>query len=215
MKNGKPRNSIIYVENGEIEYTFLKTNKVNLYDKGSIIFIPSKYPYSAKYMNDNTTLKVLTFSADSENTLNVLKSPLCTKNSNIIKIIQSVNQENGNNPLFLTSKIYEIIYILSKKETDVPEKFKKIIPALEEIRAKYFENKKISYYSDLCYMSESNFRKLFREYMGKSFVEYRNTIRIHEAKKLIESNECTVSEAAYITAFNNMSFFYECMKKYE
>ena len=63
-------------------------------------------------------------------------------------------------------------------------------------------------------MSESNFRKLFRENIGKSPIEYRNHIRIMEFEKLISSGEFTVSEAAYVVGFNNMSFFYEVYHKY-
>ena len=62
-------------------------------------------------------------------------------------------------------------------------------------------------------MSESNFRKLFKEYTGKSPIEYRNLIRISEVKKMIDSGEFTVSEAAYLVGFNNMSFFYEVYNK--
>ena len=87
--------------------------------------------------------------------------------------------------------------------------------SLNEIKEFYFQNKKLSYYSDLCYMSESNFRKLFKEYTGKSPIEYRNYIRISEAKKMIDSGEFTVTETAYLTGFNNMSFFYELYHRWE
>ena len=62
-------------------------------------------------------------------------------------------------------------------------------------------------------MSESNFRKLFRAYTGRSPIEYRNLIRISEAQKLIEEGECTATEAAHITGFNNIPFFYELYRK--
>ena len=97
---------------------------------------------------------------------------------------------------------------------EIPAKFQKIIPALEEIRKNYATNNKVSFYSSMCNMSESNFRKLFKEYTGKSLIEYRNLIRISKAQKMIESREFTVAEAAYLTGFNNMSFFYEVYNKY-
>ena len=78
----------------------------------------------------------------------------------------------------------------------------------------YFKNEKISYYAQLCGMSESNFRKLFKEYTGKSPIEYRNLIRISAVKTLLNSSELTVSEAAYLVGFNNMSYFYEVYNKY-
>ena len=52
------------------------------------------------------------------------------------------------------------------------------------------------------------------EYTGKSPIEYRNTVRIAAAKRLIKTGELTVSEAAYLVGFNNMSFFYEAYNKY-
>ena len=96
----------------------------------------------------------------------------------------------------------------------LPKKYIKILPALNEIKQMYFENKKLRYYADLCNMSESNFRRLFKDYTGKSPIEYRNLIRISEVKKMLDSGEFTTSEAAYLTGFNNMSFFYELYKKY-
>ena len=44
--------------------------------------------------------------------------------------------------------------------------------------------------------------------------EYRNLIRISEAKRMIDSGEFTVIESAYLTGFNNMSFFYEVYNRY-
>jgi AraC-like DNA-binding protein len=63
-------------------------------------------------------------------------------------------------------------------------------------------------------MSESNLRLLFKEFTGSSLIEYRNRIRITEARKLIDSGEFSVAEAAYLVGFNNMSFFYDQMKAY-
>ena len=64
-------------------------------------------------------------------------------------------------------------------------------------------------------MSESNFRKLFKEYTGVSPIEFRNRIRIAEVQKMTDSGEYRISEAAYATGFNNMSFFYHEYEKYK
>ena len=71
----------------------------------------------------------------------------------------------------------------------------------------------LSYYAGMCNMSESNFRKIFKECTGKSPIEFRNMLRIEEAKKLIDSGEFTVEEAAWYVGFNNMSFFYELYRR--
>jgi transcriptional regulator GlxA family with amidase domain len=73
----------------------------------------------------------------------------------------------------------------------------------------------MSYYSELCGVSESCFRRLFKEYTGQSPIEYRNSIRIANLKRLLSSGEFKINEAAYLVGFNNMSFFYEVYNKYK
>lgn len=95
----------------------------------------------------------------------------------------------------------------------IPPKYRKLQPALAEMVEFLNENKKISYYSELCSMSEANFRRLFREYMGMSPIEYRNDIRLTSAKNKLQSGEYNVSEAAYESGFTNLSFFIRLYKK--
>ena len=75
------------------------------------------------------------------------------------------------------------------------------------------DHQKISYYADLCGMSEAGFRRLFREYMGVSPVDYRNDIRLINARNKLQSGEYNVSEAAYESGFSNLSFFIRLYKK--
>ena len=93
------------------------------------------------------------------------------------------------------------------------KKYKKLQPALTEMIECYNENKKVSYYAELCDMSEANFRRLFREYMGISPIDYRNDIRLIHAKNKLQSGEYNVSEAAYESGFSNLSFFIRLYKK--
>lgn len=128
------------------------------------------------------------------------------------QVFLEISPENLRNTLILCSAVYRLIHIFLSGANKISKKYAKILPAISEINKKYYENKKLSYYADMCNMSESNFRLLFKEYTGKSPIEYRNRIRIIEARKMIDSGEFTVGEAAYNTGFNNMSFFYEMLK---
>ena len=77
----------------------------------------------------------------------------------------------------------------------------------------WHENRTVSYYAELCNMSEMNFRRLFREYTGMSPIEYRNDIRLTNARNKLQSGEYNVSEAAEICGFSNLSFFIRLYKK--
>lgn len=213
-KNGKEKYSLIFVENGEMNYYFTKTKILKKLNKGNILFIPKNTPYIATYTTDNSIAKVLTFDIISDSLSDWMNSVIYKSDVNFSDIYKTISGKNANSTIFLVSKIYELLYTMQKESIVIPNKYKKIIPALNDIQKFYFENKKLSYYSDMCYMSESNFRKLFKEYTGKSLIEYRNIIRISEARKMIDSGEYTVQQAAHLTGFNNMSFFYEVYKKH-
>ena len=212
-KTGKERYSFIYVENGELEYSFPNSQNIIKIDKGTSLFIPKRLPYKTKYLKQNTIIKIIIFDIITEDLPLYLTTPFPKKSPDVSAVFASISKQNMQNTLFLSSKIYDLIYHMQNDNLSVPKKYMPIIPAINEIKQAYHENKKISYYAEMCHMSESNFRLLFKEYTGKSPIEYRNFIRISEAKKMIDSGEFTVSEAAYLTGFNNMAFFYEVYNK--
>jgi len=207
-RNGKDRYSFIVVQSGSIEYHFTDTGETLLLTKGKLLFIPKNYPYTAKYLEDNTIIRILIFDMDSN--AEFLTAPILKK-MNVYS--DSFYNECSRSTTYLAARVYDLLDFLEKGTKTVPKKYQKILPAIEEINTNYFENEKLSFYSDMCNMSESNFRKLFKAYTGKSPIEYRNLIRISEVRKMIDSGEFTVSEAAYLVGFNNMSFFYEVYNK--
>ena len=62
-------------------------------------------------------------------------------------------------------------------------------------------------------MSEVNFRRMFKEYTGRSPIEYRNDIRLSRARAMLLSREFNVAETAEICGFSNLSFFIRLYKK--
>ncbi|MBR4000122.1 MAG: helix-turn-helix transcriptional regulator [Clostridia bacterium] len=214
-RNGKDRHSLIMVEEGSLRYEFIHTNETVVVDKGSVIFIPKEFPYVATYLQDDTLIKILVFDMIAEQNILHFRKPIIQKTAELTAIYKSIEYPKNNNTVFLASKIYEILDRMESEQSIIPKRYKKIIPAIEEISRYYYENRKLSYYAELCFMSESNFRKLFKEYTGRTPIEYRNLIRITEVRKLIDSGEYTVQEAAYLVGFNNMSFFYETLRKSE
>lgn len=210
-KNGKKLYSFVYVESGELEYYFYKTKEKLKIKKGTLLFIPKEIPYKTKYLKNKTKIKIIVFDFIGENTPPQTNSPFSKTSPEISDIF---SKHNTNHILLLHSKIYELLYHTQNEKLDISKNYKKILLAINEIEKNYFENRKVYFYSDMCAMSESNFRKLFREYKGVSPIEYRNIIRCREVKKMLDSGEFTVSEAAYSAGFNNMSFFYKVYNKY-
>ena len=214
-KKGKKQYSFIYVQNGELEYNFAKDDKTLRITKGDLLFVPKKLPYKTKYITDNTKIKIFVFDCVFQGTNKFFTHTFLKNSDDIATIFHQCTSENARNTLFLLSKIYEILYVLSKFDKPIDKKYRKIMPAITKLKQDFTQNQKMSYYANLCNMSESNFRKLFKEYVGASPIEFRNHLRIEEVKKMTDSGEYRVSEAAYAVGFNNMSFFYEEYKKYK
>ena len=57
-------------------------------------------------------------------------------------------------------------------------------PALDYFSITYKENLPIQSYAEKCNLSESYFRKIFRETIGMSPINYRNELRFAEAERL-------------------------------
>ncbi|MBR1969211.1 MAG: helix-turn-helix transcriptional regulator [Clostridia bacterium] len=208
-KYGKDVHCVVIVENGSMMYNFFDSEEKVVVNKGQLLYIPQKTPYNATYLEDNTTISIFLFDIPEDKTPDHLKKPVLRKVPKQSQQLYAISGVDIQNPTFIYARIYDLLYILEKPDTSSANKYSKILPAIVDIKKHYFENHKVSYYADMCNMSESNFRKLFREYTGTSPVEYRNLIRIYQVKNMVDSEEFSISEAAYVAGFNNMSFFYE------
>ena len=212
---GKRFFSFIFVMRGALEYFFSKDKKKIPIEPKCALFIPNNYPYVATYLKNNTKICMLNFELEEESIPEIFSQPILLQIPEINLIFNSISFSNMSNALFLATKIYELLYHIDLQTNSTPLKYKKLIPAIKEFQQYYFKNEKMSYYAQLCGVSESCFRRLFKEYTGQSPIEYRNSIRITNLKRLLSSGEFKINEAAYLVGFNNMSFFYEVYNKYK
>lgn len=66
-----------------------------------------------------------------------------------------------------------------------------------------------------CNVSYNHFSFLFKNAMGKSFIEYVTFLRLREAEKLLLSTEKSITEIAGISGFSTSSYFISKFKKYK
>lgn len=111
------------------------------------------------------------------------------------------------------SILYELFDIILKNHVNKPGS--RIHPAVEYIESNYCKNTDIAFLSNLCYMSQAHFFRLFKSELGMSPIEYRNKLRLEKAKALLSENECTISEVAQILGFDSVYYFSRFFKKYE
>ena len=217
-RNGRPKHGFIYVISGKMQDIFYgkHTNQITI-SKGDLIFIPKGSRYSATYLERQTEIKIIQFDLKDGTLPEFLSAPLKIDLPQAAEIVSAffkpTEMHQVGHPFYYLSCLYEMLWRLEDCIGGIPQKYKKLQPALIELVSEYKQNEKVGYYADLCNMSEANFRRLFHNYFGISPIEYRNNIRLNNAKAMLQSGEYNVSEASAACGFSNLSFFIRLYKK--
>lgn len=214
----RSKHAFIYTVSGMMCNTFLDEDGRNIYVKaGELIFIPKNCNYIGTYFEEGTEIKIVQFDIIGENLPLYLRSPQKIDYPEAAEQMDSffkpLKANAISHPFYYLSRIYELLWQIDISYSKIPSKYKKLQPALSEMTEHYDRNEKIAYYASLCDMSEVNFRRLFHEYTGLSPIEYRNDIRLNNARIKLQSGEYNVTEAAEASGFSNLSFFTRLYKK--
>ena len=217
-RNGRTKHGFVYTVSGMMCDTFLTADQRTIYARaGELVFIPKDSVYTGLYAEDNTRIKIVQFDIAEGELPSYLSEPVKIDLPNAGELIEEFFKAEKNHlsdhPFYYLSRLYELLWRIDESYSRIPTKYKKLQPALSEISQFYDKNEAVSYYAELCYMSEVNFRKLFKEYTGMSPIEYRNDLRLKNARAILQSGEYNVTEAADISGFSNLSFFIRLYKK--
>ena len=213
-RNGRTKNAFIYTECGCILYQFSDKELAPIEARaGEMAFLPKGIAYTSLYCEDGTSVKIVQFDLLFGTLPHCLSAPQKILLHRAGDLIAQFFSEARPHPLFCLSRLYELVYRVEKEASRMPMKFKKLQLALDDMHAHLTENRKISYYAELCDMSEPGFRRSFRELTGESPVDYRNSLRLERAHLLLEGGDHNVSEAAEETGFSNLSFFIRLYKR--
>ena len=212
-EHGRETNGFVYVISGAIEFSLVGSKEKQYIGAGSFAFYPSGTRYKSEYIEDSTTIIVAQFDL----TYGTLPPPLDRVGvfpaydlGGLFEEIFSrgeVHSTDGLSAAYTSYKMHEIIYRALYALNRPEKKFRKLIPALRDMQRNYEKQRKVSEYAEMCSMSEPGFRRLFGEYTSLSPIEYRNNIRLEVARKLIETGEYLVEEAAFTVGYTNVSFF--------
>ena len=216
--NRRASYAFIYLSRGSMLYSFTGSGDDSITVNASeLLFVPKGIRYTATYLEDGTEIKIIQFDISFGDFSEFLSSHEKIKLPNAKNIIERFFESERNvfsSRIFhYVSLLYDLFWQIELVHSAIPKKYSKLQPALDSIQLCPEENKKISYYSEMCNMSETNFRKLFGEYTGKSPIEYRNDIRLERARAKLQSGEYTVSEVSEACGFTNLSFFTRLYKE--
>ena len=216
-KTPRPYSGLMIIAKGHAE--FITKNETFTARPGDIIFLPKDSYYDVLFHTESKP--VVNYLANFVSDKEIWDSSVPLKIAentlpNCLEPFRNYVRENLNPEL---SMFYRkgLLYILLdtvlqetngmlQQNTYILEKAKNYIHANP--------NCSISEISKQYGISESGFRKLFKDKFGISPVQYRKTAKIFQATYLLESSTLSISEIADELGFCDTAYFYKCFQEH-
>lgn len=209
---GRSLYAFIYIAAGRVDFHFRDPQRTVSLSRGQVIYLSKGTQYSVTYLPDQAQAVLLQFdvyepASDPLPTQPIVLAPVAQR-----PFRDTVDRQPGNS-LQCAARIYELLALLQQQGNALPQKYRRLQPAIDQLQREPAENHPVSFYAALCHMSVPGFRRSFREHMGQSPVDFRNELRLLNARRLIEQQQYSVEAAARISGFTNLSFFYRLFRR--
>lgn len=217
-------------------YKIVLNNEPYLLKEGMMIFIPGFMPHEAVATAENSLQLLIEagplFFGDYFDEISsiVLKNPVLDlkasefgKKIDIIlsEIIEAKKEFTVSNNLIICGSITKLFGYFAKEFSSESKavniknanKFKNIEKVLDLIHYNFNENLTVEKAALISGYGKSNFCKIFKNIMGKSFHQYLNNYRIERSKFYLRNSDLAVFEIAEIVGFNDSKSFCRVFKE--
>ena len=113
-------------------------------------------------------------------------------------------------PALITARMYELLTLLSEvafNKRPQSSAYRRIEPALRYIDKQPVGSISVNELSEICGLSSSGFRRLFKQEMGISPIEYVQKRTISRAMELLGKGELSITEVALECGFQDAFYF--------
>ena len=227
--SGRRFSGFVLALSGKIDYVLTEGGKISLRE-GEIMYLPEMSGYSAHTPEcefEHCTLNFgLSPSPDttlSEKTLSVMfgTRPVVVKPDSFEeakrlceRVISSRRSNTEGSELLCRAYLYELLhmFVTALEREDYGGVRRTVMPAKRYIDAHYLENIPASVLAAECAMSETHFRRRFRQAFGTAPGEYIAELRISRAKELLLTRLYRVSEVAEMSGYSDANYFARLFK---
>jgi len=188
--------------------------------KGSVLYIPHNTTYSQH--TDGETVYAVHFLNYNFNAKNKIELLECVDSEKVEKTLKEMygfwrDQKKGYR-FKCTELLYSLLYMLNNQAQSVySEDFSKerLKKAVNYIHTNFrSQNISCDELAEMSVMSQTYFRRVFKNVYGNSPVQYIIKLRLEYSKQLLSSNLYTVSEVSDKAGFSDPKYFSKVFKKY-
>lgn len=122
--------------------------------------------------------------------------------------------ERGAGDMEKTAAVFTLLGSLVEKKHDLSAVSNRIFPAVEYLDKHFCEPVRMEKIAALCNVSQSQMRRVFRQELGMSPVEYKNRRRMEAACHMLRHTYNRVGEIADALGFDSVFVFSRVFRKY-
>ncbi len=213
---GRVHNGIMVVEQGSCVYEWDGTD-VKL-KKGACIYLPYGSSYRMVEHSDDFSMVRVNFTVKdcngeaicfSEGPLVICKQPDQVLTDTVNRLVGLFM--NAGSMFLRNACVYELLNRMARLYIKKEEK--PILRVISYIQNHYTEEFCCKELADLCFMSSAQMYRRFQEEMGCTPTEYKNRLRIEQAKGMLRDDDMPVSEIAFLMGYENTAYFCKIFKR--
>lgn len=223
---GRRDYQLLYIASGKAYFSF-DGNMQDIASGNMVLYrphIPQHYVY---YASDQTEVYWVHFTGSEVEALledagfsdtNVIHTGISPSYQQLF--LQLIRELQVRRPRFqelLSLTLRQILVLIRRHSEEDSHKNgriqKEVEHAIHFFNENYSQSINIALYAQSLHMSTSWFIRSFRQSVGMPPMQYITSIRIAEAKRLLESTDYNITEIAAITGYENPLYFSRIFKK--
>ena len=211
----RAQSAFMYIINGEYEFYF---DGGSVYPKsGDVIYLPEGAAYGYKILSESAECAQIEFVAflDGE-PFSFSTHPKVAEAQNAERAKSNVLSITGSSGAFeKLSAVFNLFDCFDKERIDIGVNAgSRILPAIRYIEEHCTERIYIEDAAKLCFISQSQLRRLFEAELGMSPIEFKNNKRMELAINMLKYTYMRISEIAESLGFENIYIFSRVFAKH-
>ena len=224
MQIPRPTSALLYAVGCELEYRW--NNEFLYVKRGETVYIPQGCKYETAFVgaekNKVSTILIefVTAFPTGEpfifSTVPLVVSGNAGRAADLFAEMVNLYSTPLSSPAQKKSVLYGLLSTIGYEEKTAglfATEYSSIAKGILYMENDISQKKSIAEISELCHVSPSYFRKLFRKYSGMSPIEYQIQVKISRAKRLLCTNTMRISEISDALGFSDPAYFCKIFKK--
>ena len=222
----RPTSALLYLKDSRVEYV-TETGASLVFPKGTLLYIPQNSRYRCRFYacgGPKAVTQLIEFElrdgegipfACGREILSLVDDAAGSFADSVEEVILCCSRFS-----FSFGAVKSLLYGLLTRiamhhqmETLYSREYFPIAPAIRHLLNHPWGETDVAALAEMCHVSESCFRNLFKQYSGKTPSKYCLDNRMFRARQLLESGLYSVSEVASMVGYRDAGYFSKVFKK--